>query len=150
VAYHDSLWVTVGAAAPVIALAAIVSISDIFGADERFWDGFRRYLDGADYSTQFMEEIGNMLLVQGRRAGRIGLGSRWIAIINVSLQLAMLAIALVSLADGSNAVSPIVPEIGIPLGVFLLLVSTTLTLVLRSRLRTIARLGGLRPANRAP
>jgi hypothetical protein len=28
VAYHDSLWVTVGAAAPVIALTAIVSISD--------------------------------------------------------------------------------------------------------------------------
>jgi hypothetical protein len=39
---HESFWVTVGAAAPVIALAAIVAIADTRAAEERFLDALEK------------------------------------------------------------------------------------------------------------
>jgi hypothetical protein len=59
---------------------------------------------------------------------------RWgnsIAGINIALQMAMLAVALISLSDYSNLVSPIVPEIVLPLGVFLLFMSTRVANLMR-------------------
>jgi hypothetical protein len=39
---HESFWVTVGAAAPVIALAAIVAIADTRAAEERYLDALEK------------------------------------------------------------------------------------------------------------
>jgi hypothetical protein len=127
VPYHDSLWVTVGAAAPVIALAAIVSVSDFSGAQATLRDAAYKHTDtytGQPAKTPTGEAVWSVL-TYWRRIGNS------IAGINIALQMAMLAVALVSLSDTSNLVSPIVPEIVLPLGVFLLFWSTRVAILMR-------------------
>jgi hypothetical protein len=162
----ESFWVTVGAAAPVIALAAIVSVSDMSGAWERFTGsappGMRGWMFEAamdalarmkpterasqlaaqrqaltDENQRRALDLAAQLWPKVRRGQRAPLWGALIASVNIALQLAMLAIALASLANHSNAVGPILAEITVPLGVLLLLASTVLTIWLRSLARSI-------------
>jgi hypothetical protein len=55
----ESFWVTVGAAAPVIALAAIMSVSDMSGAWERFTESAPRYMRGWMFEAA-MTHLANM------------------------------------------------------------------------------------------
>jgi hypothetical protein len=72
-------------------------------------------------------------------------------IINVGLQLALLAIALKALTDGRDVVSPAVPDILLPLGVLLLLLGGISALVLHVlQNRTEGRFRWRGPANRVP
>jgi hypothetical protein len=127
VAFQDeSFWVAIAAAAPVIALAAIVSLSDTSGAMDKLREIWPRFLE----RTSHNKEADDWLFK------RIGQGDRLTAWANFSaigmgLQVAMLAIALVALVNRSNVVPPIVPEIAVPLGVFLLLVSALNTATMR-------------------
>lgn len=127
VAYHDSLWVTVGAAAPVIALAAIVAVSDLSGAQGTLRDIAYRYVDPITREPDQGPTGAAVwyVLTSWRRWGNSFAG------INIALQMAMLAVALVSLSNTSNLVSPIVPEIVLPLGVFLLFMSTRVANLIR-------------------
>jgi hypothetical protein len=144
VPYHDSLWVAVTAAAPVIALAAIVSLSDTSGVAAGLVDAAGRYADENNHGE--LAHTGFMQVYRDRVAGiedrglQIAVGGWITALINLALQVALVAIALISLADGSNAVSPIVPEIAVPLGVFLLLGTALLSLWLRELSRTVLKL----------
>lgn len=122
-AFHESFWVTVGAAAPIIALASVVSIADLMGARDRVSPNLlpSSSVPGDDW-------LDSELI----RAGRLLIWAYLVGVVNGALQMVTLSMALQSLADGSNVVPTIVPRIMVPLGVFLLLVSTSMTVSLRT------------------
>jgi hypothetical protein len=127
VSFHESFWVTVGAAAPVIALASVVSIADLMGARDRISRNLPTpALDSDWLDSEFI------------RAGRLLIWAYLIGIINGALQMVALSMALQSLADGNSVVPTIVPGILVPLGIFLLLVSTSITVSLRTIQRHVS------------
>jgi hypothetical protein len=126
VSFHESFWVTVGAAAPVVALASVVSIADLMGARDQISRNLPTPSPALDSDWLDSEFI---------RAGRLLIGAYLVGIINGALQMVALSMALQSLADGNNVVPTIVPRITVPLGIFLLLVSISMT----ASLRTIQR-----------
>lgn len=115
VAYHVDLWVATAAAAPVIALAGVLSASDWVG-------GIRQLGRSAHTSLPARDQI-------MRTANQ----QKWLIIANLALQIWMLYIALFSLAttqDRSPAAIPVIVE---PTGI-LLLVGTSL---LNARIRAL-------------
>ncbi len=76
VAFHADFWVVTGTAAPVIALAAVVQASDALVA----------VLPARDQGD----------------ARAVAMASYWIAGGNLMVQVAVLTLSLLSLADGSN------------------------------------------------
>jgi hypothetical protein len=113
VTYHESFWIAVAAAAPVVALAAIVAFTDIAGIS-----GGRRAPGDTDPDVI---KLGRRLLWSGYATG---LG-------NVLLQAVMLLLALLSLAAGHDQAPLIVAEVTTPLGVLLLLVASVLAVLER-------------------
>jgi hypothetical protein len=126
VSFHESFWVTVGVAAPVVALASVVSIADLMGARDQVSRSLRTPSPALDSDWLDSEFI---------RAGRLAIGAYLVGIINGALQMVALSLALQSLADGRNVVPTTVPQVMAPLGIFLLLVSISMT----ASLRTIQR-----------
>ena len=126
--FHEPFWVTVGAAAPVVALASVVSIADLMGARDQLSRSLRAppALASDWLDSEFI------------RAGRLAIGAYLVGIINGALQMVTLSVALQSLADGDNAVPTIVPRIIAPLGIFLLLVSISMTVSLRTIQRHVS------------
>jgi hypothetical protein len=122
VSFHESFWVTVGAAAPVIALASVVSIADLMGARDQISRNLPTPSPALDNAW---------LDSAVTRAGRLLIWAYLIGVINGALQMVTLSMALQSLADGNNVVPTIVPGIVAPLGIFLLLVSISMTASLR-------------------
>jgi hypothetical protein len=108
VGFHDNFWVVAGTAAPVIALAVIVSTGDVL----------REFL------------ISTVALNSARRldptAVRLGAPRRtldWliaIGLFNLFLQTALLSVSLVSLADGANLTPPWVAVAAAVAGLLLL------------------------------
>jgi len=129
VSFHESFWVTVGITAPVVAFASVVSIADLMGARERVSRNLPTPSDAVDSDWLDAEFI---------RAGRLLIGAYLVGIINGALQMVTLSVALQSLADGDNAVPTIVPRIIAPLGIFLLLVSISMTVSLRTIQRHVS------------
>jgi hypothetical protein len=123
VSFHESFWVTVGAAAPVIALASVVSIADLLAARDQI---------SRSLPTPSPALDSGWLNSAITRAGKLAIWAYLVGIINGALQMVALAMALQSLADGNNVVPTIVPGIVAPLGIFLLLVSTSMTVSLRT------------------
>jgi hypothetical protein len=112
VSVHHDFWVVVGTAAPVIALAAVVSYTDLqraftdaLGVDGR---GFRRMLPTAS----------------------IGAAA---AYANFILQGFTLVLALLSLANGDDVLPLVVAEITLPLGIFLLLLSSSASVFIKGK-----------------
>jgi len=114
VSFHETFWVTVGAAAPVIALAGVVPFIDSLPL------GDRAHTAGPAGNTP------------GARAYRLSSRLYTIAFINLMLQVAALFIALRSLADGHDAVPTVVAQITEPLGLLLLVVTGAMAIQLRS------------------
>jgi hypothetical protein len=114
-AYHEAYWVVAGTAAPVIALAVIVAVSDAAGAR-----------DLVDVAREFLEQSG----VPDRRIRRAvvarNAGLLLVAVLAASVlavQAFMLFIALVSIESVSNAQDPYDDawlSLGSVLGLFLL------------------------------
>jgi hypothetical protein len=128
--YHEGFWLTVGAAASVIALATVVSFAEVLKARLAVYSTTR-----PDSSPDVdLWEWSHRLFVP---AVRLGYGGISILLINGILQLAALAMALVSLADHNDDVPMIVPEIMAPLGIFLLLVSTWFTIQMHYYVREL-------------
>jgi hypothetical protein len=84
VSYHESFWVTVGTAAPVIALASIVSTSDAFGR-------VVARTSGRDLSA----------------GGSLPRVSYYLASFVLTTQMFILGLALASLANGRNVIRPV-------------------------------------------
>lgn len=135
-AYHDSLWVAVAAAAPVIALTTIVSYSDTSTAYQEFWERLSRYLSSTGLDN-LKPEVDQLLGRQRRRLGRLTMGSSAIALLNICWQLLLLFLALWSLAEGKDEASAFFTAFAVPLGVFLLLWGTVLNLRLRGNARSV-------------
>ena len=87
VAFHEGFWVATGTAAPVIALAAVVSLADA---------GRELFSTWAEV-TNFFSRLGSSTISRAVLLAALG-------IFNVFLQAALLAVSLVSLADGANSV----------------------------------------------
>jgi hypothetical protein len=114
VASHESFWIAVAAAAPVIALAAIVALTDTARAA-----GLDRYApDGADPD---LIRAAQKLLRSGYAAG----------LVNIVLQAVTLLLALLSLAAGHDQAPLIVAEITAPFGIFLLFAGGMIAIALR-------------------
>lgn len=138
--FHESFWVTVGTAAPIIALAAIVSLPDVFQAGQHRFSALLptirhvRHVPLTKNTEMRWLELVDMASGQTRllrRANVIGLG-------NGIPQLIALWMALRSLADGRNVVSPNIAVIIPPVGIFLPLLGTIMTLRVRSSSRKIS------------
>lgn len=112
-AYHEGFWIAVAAAAPVVALAAIVAFADIAGIS-----GGRR---GPPDTDSRIISIGRGVLWSGYAAG----------LVNVLLQAVMLLLALLSLAAGHDQAPLIIAEIMAPLGILLLLIAGMLAVLER-------------------
>jgi len=115
VSYHESFWLTIGAAAPVIALAIIVSLADSF--DMRVFFKIASFPErlpaGDDSLASFYRKV---IRKSRRRGGQVyALG-----LTNMALQAAMLAVALYSLAQRHDTIPLLLAVIVEPLGVLAL------------------------------
>ena len=128
VRYHDSFWVTIGTAAPVIALATVVAISDILRSAIRFP---QRGFAGMFWPTgRGVFLLVSLLLV--------------ITLTNMAIQFVALSFALKSLAYGKNEISPTIIVAIVPLGIILLVISAGLTgqlALMRRRAETVTKEG---------
>lgn len=110
--FHENLWVATAAAAPVIALAAVIVASDMFNG--------QRQLARTAFPAGHAEKVARLLN-----------GQLWVVALTLALQVSMLLEALWCLAAGYDRWSIVAPVIAEPLGVVLLLASAIVT----SRLR---------------
>lgn len=110
---HDSFWVVAGAAAPVIALAEIVSLGD--AAQGRTETLVTLLAVSKEKEQHYLDET-KPVDKRRRRATRTGQ-------LNMLLQVAILALALASLAVSRDVVPLVIVTIVQPIGLFLLLVS---------------------------
>ena len=130
--YHESFWIAIAAAAPVIALAAVVSVGDVFRAAERISRTLPHNWTNEDFWTDRDDTLDWPTILRTSNVGyRLLRGGYAAGIINGVLQLVALSMALQSLADGNDVVSTLLPDVAVPLGIFLLLVSTTINAALR-------------------
>lgn len=128
--YHADFWLTVGAAAPVIALAAVVSKAEAADLRDKFFTSpFSRPADIRDVDT-IMYKSAKWL--------------NWLVIANLLLQVAALAIALLSLAVEHDQVPLGVPIVVEPLGVLLLAMTGSAAITLRSAPDRYAKLRNAR------
>jgi len=136
VAFHETFWVVTGTAAPVIALAAVVSLGEAFGqrldSDDAGFDVVRRMVDVPDNDlliSQFHDFVKPAMA-----AGRWCVG---LLVTNVAIQSALLALSLVSIDSQANAVPPRVADVAAVLGVAILAVVAGLLLMGRASLRSL-------------
>jgi hypothetical protein len=148
VSYHESFWIAIAAAAPVIALAAVVSVADLFRAAERISRTLPHDWADKDFWTN-KDATSDWPAIIRRTNGayRLLRGGYAAALINGGLQLVALSMALQSLADGNDVVPTLFPDVAVPLGIFLLLVSTTINALLQIVQRWLDQL--LHPDGRA-
>jgi hypothetical protein len=133
VAYHQNFWIAVAAAAPVIALAAVVAFTDT----ARVGGVGQIRPAGADPNLLKMVRWG---IWGGHAAG----------LVNVLLQAATLLLALLSLAAGHDQAPLIVAEITAPLGIFLLVVGGAIGAFLRVIVGVIDQGVDLNSSRRVP
>jgi hypothetical protein len=109
VSYHDSFWLATGAAAPVIALAAVVALPDIAVMERRAWI---RYAKGAIPPDLKQKDPAGDLPKQLWHAVNL---IWYVSLFNMIIQAAVLAVSLSALASEQNVVPPwiaIVPAVG--------------------------------------
>jgi hypothetical protein len=116
--YHADVWLTVGAAAPVIALAAVVSNAE--AKDLR-----NKFPNSSFASPTETTDVNTMVHKAARWLNRL-------VTINILLQVGALATALLSLAAERDQVPLAVPIIVEPLGILLLAMTGSLAITLRS------------------
>jgi hypothetical protein len=126
------LLVTVGAAAPVIALAAVVSLTDILGSRRFYVIASLPDLlpSGKDDRALYTRAV----IARGVRRSRLAYPA---VLANMALQAAMLAAALYSLAQRDDSIPPLLAVIAEPLGVLLLSGIGALAIRLQSARRAV-------------
>jgi hypothetical protein len=113
VGFHESFWVVAGTAAPVIALAEIVTLVDAFRTHDAVTG--LELARNPDRRFQF--------LVEAQSAFRSLFGGRVVGYVNILLQVAILALALECLASRRDVAPLAIVSIGEPFALVLLLVS---------------------------
>lgn len=157
VAFHETFWAVVGGTAPVVALAAVVSIGDVFNVRLRIIAMIFEAEDQLDrlMSSAARERIENRLnrldppgaptrlkpSAARERFRRIGKeGSKvadrlmvpfWLHIVNVCAQAGLLCVALLGIALQSNLIPPWLAALGETVGVILLAVLQYVTFTAR-------------------
>lgn len=111
----DTFWVATAAAAPVIALAAVVALPDLTTAEfrvvKRLYD--KAIADGVTDSSFFHEPRAARLLRKARIA-------RGMTMVNVIIQAVLLAVALGALATDQNLMPPLAAIVFAAGGILLL------------------------------
>ncbi len=97
---YNTFWTTVGSAAPVIALAAVVSVSDLRETSTRSLVALSTLV------MRVTPAVGDPYWTKAKFHSRILLGLVVVQGINVAVQCYALAFALISLADGTNRLHP--------------------------------------------
>lgn len=128
--YHADFWLTVGAAAPVIALAAVISKAE--AADLR-----NKFFTSPFSSPTEIRDVDTMMYKSAKWLN-------WLVIANLLLQVAALAIALLSLAVEHDQVPLVVPIVVEPLGLLLLAITGSAAITLRSAPDRYAKLRNAR------
>jgi hypothetical protein len=93
--YHETFWVAVSAAAPVIALAAIVALGDATADASR---GRQWMIDHPSWTRP--PEKRALVRAGGKAVTNIGLAIGVLCVLNTILQAVVLAFSLSSLASG--------------------------------------------------
>ena len=139
--YHESFWIAIAAAAPVVALAAVVSVADVFRSAEGISRTLPHNWADKDFWTNKDDTLDWPTIIRRSNwAYRLLRGGYAAGLINGGLQLVAMSMALQSLADGYDVVSTLFPDVAVPLGIFLLLVSTTINASLRTVQRWLDQL----------
>jgi hypothetical protein len=136
--YNESFWVTVGTAAPVIALASVVTISDLLKSADRF--DWLAMAAGKTWPGRSKIYLGTL----------VGLQMLTIIVI-LTIQATALSSALQSLEHGRNEAIPDDYVTAMPLSIVLLVISAVLTVLIartRRRVETMLK-GGLQDTRAA-
>ena len=137
--FHETFWAISGTAAPVIALAAVVSYSDLRDEgtdwsqacdalrfkirDEQVWDRVERVLKSVDQRYR-------------RYAGWV----KGVQLANLVVQATLLCVSLVSVANQANLVTPLAGVVAAVGGVLCLAVVAILLTSLKSLTRQVSSL----------
>ena len=133
-AFHESFWVVAGTAASVIALAQIVALGD---ANRGYVEAFailQRDRAGGDRRGEVAMHTGQAMIYQS-----------WalpVGYVNMLLQVAILALALIALAGRRDMVPLVIVSIAAPLGLVLLTVCSALASAARYALMRIRPVSG--------
>ena len=106
-AFHESVWIVAGTAAPVVALAGIISLGDLMEKNDNFGEQAK-----ALRIMQAREPTDAQLLQRNMIAARLAGYSTMIyqlfmaQLVNVFLQALLLAASLLCLLNQSNLVPP--------------------------------------------
>src|SRR5262249_51507638 len=118
---HESFWVAVSAAAPVIALAAVVGLTDQSGESTRTLEWIYEHPADLNEADQYVFNK-NMVQFQGAQGARLLLGQ-----FNTFLQTLTLIFSLHSLASRADFVPVLVAVILEAVGMELTMFSSTAT-----------------------
>jgi len=110
-AFHETFWVVTGTTAPVLALAAVLSISDLHRLAERQLDEWlkvsRKVCDpSARTRSEKFDVLLHRHLVSLRRNGKLAAGLVLLQVLNMAAQAAMLLASLLAIADQRNQGAP--------------------------------------------
>lgn len=119
----DTFWTVAGAAAPVIALAAVVLLGRLYNQSAAMTADIVRTFDRAD-PDQFDAQAISEPSARQRTIKRWIFGLWLVQGVNLVLQCVLLAFSLVSLADHRNRIGPVVVTWGEVVGIALLAVCT--------------------------
>jgi len=146
VSYQESFWLATSAAAPVIALAAVVAVPDATDVRDAALSAFSRRAQRQAEHVQRLEQNFPAELVQRLGGGvdpsvesagrlwRTGAALRWAALINLLVQAGLLAVSLTALAIGGDVVPPWVAIVLAVSGVLILAWTVTMGVELRKEL----------------
>jgi hypothetical protein len=112
VTFHEAVWVVAGTAAPVIALAGVVSLGDTAREFRAFSLESMNVPQTRAEVWLYEQRFHQYLWVSG------------VGLFNLLLQAALLAVSLTSLADQANSVPPLLAIVAAVGGLLLLLVGT--------------------------
>jgi hypothetical protein len=146
VTFHESFWILTGTAAPVVALASVVSLSDLAGQGFRLMDTRRRHPEWwpsrewyqptywphkylYELKPEFVRRPGVKYIdVDTDRRLSLLVSFQLAQAVNVCMQAALLSVALLSLAYQTNLVPPWIAVVAAVAGVMLLGVAGWITI----------------------
>jgi hypothetical protein len=134
VALHESFWIAACVAAPVIALAQIVSIGEASRGDadaHRLADYWMNTWEVRKHSQDFIRDLGPADNLRG--------GAYVVAYLNIFIQVAVLALALASLAARTDVAPPVIAAVAEPFGLVLLLTSSVMITSARRKQQELDR-----------
>jgi hypothetical protein len=138
--FHETLWVITGSAAPVVALAAIVSLRDVLTDSNPMadvGDELIKLNDGQNAKFTLEEKLDKIWRYNARWA-RVGIVQWGAQMSNLGLQALLLTISLLSIAWQRN-VFPVWIAVAAPTVGVLLLAGTGIVMVIAKNLSSNQR-----------